>query len=99
MDLENSSIKDKLVEAFVLAHHILMDNGIQKPIPEKHHQHRELLWAHADCLWMKYAEKMFTGQCSLQASLDFDVEKFENSLDKDIILFGQIKKDQEELCN
>ena len=44
----------------------------------------DLVFAWADGLVQKYAENRMTGHCSLQATIDFDVEKFEERVVRDI---------------
>lgn len=44
-------------------------------------------WSWADGLYHKYAEKRKTGQCSLQATIDFDVVQFEAMVDEHITRF------------
>lgn len=39
------------------------------------------VWSLADGLWHKYYHDRVSGRCSLQASIGFDVEKFEQQID------------------
>ena len=45
---------------------------------------KDMISSWADGLYHKYYDNRTTGHCSLQAMIDFDVEKFEKQVEQDI---------------
>ena len=48
------------------------------------------IWAYADGLMYQAYERVTTGHCSLKASIEFDIEEYENGLDKDLARFNEL---------
>lgn len=79
------SIDEKIYKAFHLAVKLC------EPLNEgtlviADSEDKDMVWVHADGLRAKYLEDMKYGRCSIQASIDFDVEAEEKRLDADILL-------------
>lgn len=55
-------------------------------------EHEDMIWAWADGLMHEYYQRMATGRCSLQASLDFDPGKFEQQVRRDLATMQRILK-------
>ena len=93
-DIQEQSLKDKMSQATRLSlqityatitpdGHYLETKEID--IPDK-------VWAWADGLTYKYYENQTTGRTSLSNIMNFDIEQFENEIDKDIVEFQQLLK-------
>jgi hypothetical protein len=84
------SLSDLMHEAFYLSmdcgHSELSHNKTYFTPREKGltDEESDLIFGWADGLTHAYYEKISSGQCSLQASIDFDVAKFEERVVKDI---------------
>lgn len=83
------SLQDLMNEAYNLS----LDLAYEDMAPNGHYltprsnlptEEADLIYGWADGLMHKYYENRSSGRCSLQATIDFDVAKFEQSVVKDI---------------
>ncbi len=79
------SVKDKLNKAYSLACQI-----VDRAELKLEESMRNIVYGYVDGIMHKYFEKMINGQCSLQASIDFNMEDEEQRLDSDITKFEEI---------
>jgi enolase len=91
------SLQEKMHKAFYLAMDVayseLSHKGNYFTVRDCPEMDDDRIWDWADGLVQDYAMKRFNGECSLQASIDFDIEKFEESVDMDIaFLDGLLEK-------
>ena len=82
------SIKEKLALAYEIACHIGYTDGQMIVRPSNEYQAiSDDVWMFIDGLYQKWFSKHIDGECSLRASLDFDIEKEEHHIDNHINKF------------
>ena len=54
----------------------------------------DLVWAYVDGLIKNYHNKILSGRCSLQATIDYDMEKEEKTLNDHISMFKKMIKER-----
>lgn len=91
------SLQEKMHKAFYLAMNVayseLSPDGTCFTVRDCPEANDDRIWGWADGLVQDYAMKRINGECSLQAMIDFDIEKFEESVDSDIAFFeGLLEK-------
>ena len=87
------SINNKIEKAFRLAFKLgdfENDNNIDISKLENDPELDDMIWGHADGLKAQRLFNMRDGRCSLQASMDFDIEAEELQLDKEIKIFQEL---------
>ena len=86
-----ASLKDKMTEATRLAFQCAYKNITPDGYfhEEKKVDLPDEVWAWADGLTQEYYMKQMEGRTSIQNIIDFDIEKAEQQIDKDIELFKQ----------
>ena len=86
-----SSMRDKMIKMHMIAFEIenIMTNGNKISVNDSNIKltdtEIDLLYCILDGLTEKFIMDRMTGHCSLQAMLDYPVEKLENIIDTDII--------------
>ena len=90
--MEELSLNEKMNKSYNLALDIIYEDDDCCKIRKLNISDKDdsLLHCWVDGLYHKYAENMITCRCSLQAAIDFDVEKFEVMVDKHLSLFQSI---------
>lgn len=86
MATETMSISDKLRKAYILSN-MIVDH---KPRIKMGTDMSNKVYAYADGLIHEYFRKHIEGRCSIQAMIDFDMDKEEQKLDKDITDFQEV---------
>lgn len=76
------SINGKIVGAYRLSS--LLGDAINAGELKVDKDVADMVWGHADGLVAKHLINMMNGWCSIQASIDFDVEERERILDAEI---------------
>lgn len=90
-EVEELSLADKMTRAYNLSFDLWkLDEA--KEYKALKDAEADLVYGWADGLCHKYYEKMARFQCSPQAMVDFDIEKFEESVDRDIEKMQKILK-------
>ena len=84
------SLQQLMTEAYNLslevAYEEIAPNGsLLTPRSNLADEEAEVVYGWADGLNHKYYEKHVTGQCSIQAMIDFDIDKFEQTVVEDIV--------------
>ena len=89
-DIMESSMQDKMIKMHMIAfeiENIMTDSnkiGIDESNIKMNEHEMDLLYCILDGLTEKFIMDRMTGHCSLQAMLDYPVEKLENIIDTDI---------------
>jgi len=78
MRADNLSLHEKVIRAFNLA------MAVAKSGRALTTQDEDMVYGHYDGLVEKHLHKHRTGQCSLQATVDFDIGKEEAQIDADL---------------
>ena len=85
------SLKDKMNKAYGLACDLaygeITHAGNYFTVRDDKRVQSDRIWGYVDGLWSEYLWKHMEGRCSLQATIDFDIGKFEEQVDKDIAFF------------
>jgi hypothetical protein len=89
---ETFSVEEKLTLAYELACHVGYVDG-HMTVRDGEYDYKDDVWMFVDGLYHKWFYKHLNGECSLQASLDCDMEKVENELDGYISNFEKVYKD------
>jgi len=84
LEAQEASLADKMTKAYNLAFDLWKLDEAKEYKALKKGEEADLVYGWADGLCHKYYEKMATGHCSPQAMIDFDIAKFEESVDRDI---------------
>ena len=88
------SLKDKMIEASDLACDIayseVTHEGHYFTVRDDKQANSDRVWGWVDGLVQASAMKRIEGRCSLQATIDFDIGEFEESVDKDITWFKTV---------
>jgi len=93
-DIQEQSLKDKMFQAT----HLSLQIAFATITPDGHYlETKEIdlpdkVWAWADGLTYKYYENQVTGKTSLSNIINFDIEQFEQEIDRDIIEFQKLLK-------
>ena len=96
MDLENKSVEELLNKAYhlslKLAYETVTWKGNYFDVREnfKHGGDVDKIFSYCDGLQHKYYDKVTSGRCSIQTTIDFDIEKFEENLIIDIKEFEKL---------
>ncbi len=84
LEAQEESLSEKMGKAFDLSIELWKLDETKEYKALKRDEEADLVYGWADGLCHKYYEKMSSGHCSPQAMVDFDIEKFEESVDRDI---------------
>jgi hypothetical protein len=88
------SLADLMGEAYAtsldVAYETIAPNGYYLNAREVPVEHSDMVWAWADGGVHAYYERMVTGRCSLQAQIDFDLERFESRVVRELDLMQRI---------
>lgn len=93
--VEEKSLCDLMHEAFQLSldvaySEIAPDGSYFTWRPTGLGNHEDMISGWADGLVHKYYDNRVTGHCSLQAQIDFDIEKFEQGVERDIKIMKKL---------
>lgn len=91
-EVEELSLADKMSKAFDLSLALWRLDEAKEYKALKRDEEADLVYGWADGLCHKYYDKMSSCRCSPQAMVDFDIEKFEESVDRDIEKMKKILK-------
>jgi len=83
-EILEASLSDKMGKAFDLSIKIWKLDEAKENKALRRDEEVDLVYGWADGLCHKYYQNMATGHCSPQATIDFDVGAFEESVDRDI---------------
>ncbi len=86
-----TSLKDLMDDAFYLAMRVCYTDG-RMIVRKFSHPQEDEIWAWADGLNHAYYGKIASGRCSIQASIDFDVSKWEDKVLADIAMMESLIK-------
>jgi hypothetical protein len=84
MEVQEASLADKMGKAFDLSLALWRLDEARGYDVLKRDEEADLVYGWADGLVHKHYQDMSTGRCSLLAMVKFDIEKFEESVDRDI---------------
>jgi len=84
LEAQEASLSDKMAKAFDLSIELWKLDESKEYKALRQGEEVDFVYGWADGLCHKYYQKMTPGHCSLQATIDFDVGVFEESVDRDI---------------
>jgi hypothetical protein len=89
-EILEASLSDKMAKAFDLSIELWKLDEAKEYKALKRDEEADFVYGWADGLCHKYYQNMATGHCSPQATIDFDVGVFEESVDRDIVRMQKI---------
>jgi hypothetical protein len=84
LEAQEASLSDKMAKAFGLSFDLWKLDEAKEYKALRQGEEADLVYGWVDGLCHKYYQNMSSGHCSLKAFTDFDIEKFEESVDRDI---------------
>lgn len=90
--MKNLSFKEKLQKVYDISVSLSYDEAedVIDTTAKYGEDTSNIIWSYVDGIMQAHYEKMMNGECSVQANIDFDIEKEEKKVDKHIKLLLDI---------